>query len=98
MLGNANISFVCRTQALEDDEMMRQYANLLMRQDTARAEALRAFQDRTALRAEVAGTEVGHCRFLLVFQTDVQSDLQSIITCSVSAAGNYKQLLCWILR
>ena len=46
-------------QALDDDEMMRQYANLLLRQDSARADALKAFQARTALRAEAAGTEVG---------------------------------------
>lgn len=45
-------------QALDDDEMMRQYAALLLRQDTAREEALRALQARTAMRAEVAGLEV----------------------------------------
>ncbi len=46
-------------QALDDDEMMRQYAALLLRQDTAREEALLALQARTAMRAEVAGLEVG---------------------------------------
>lgn len=50
---------VCTSmQALEDDEMMRQYAALLHRQDTAREAALLALQARTALRAEVAGAEV----------------------------------------
>ena len=38
--------------------MMRQYAALLHRQDTAREAALLAMQARTALRAEVAGQEV----------------------------------------
>ncbi len=46
-------------QALDDDEMMRQYAALLLRQDTAREAALLALQARTAMRAEVAGLEVG---------------------------------------
>ena len=45
-------------QALDDDEMMRQYAALLLRQDTAREQALLALQARTAMRAEVAGLEV----------------------------------------
>ena len=45
-------------QALEDDEMMRKYATLLARQDTAREDALKALQARTAMRAEVAGLEV----------------------------------------
>ena len=45
-------------QALDDDEMMRQYAATLLRQDTAREMALLAMQARTALRAEVAGLEV----------------------------------------
>lgn len=47
-------------QALDDDEMMRRYATLLARQDTAREDALRALQARTAMRAEVAGLEVTH--------------------------------------
>lgn len=47
-------------QALEDDEMMRRYATLLARQDTAREDALKALQARTAMRAEVAGLEVTH--------------------------------------
>ncbi len=50
-------------QALDDDEMMRQYAALLLRQDTAREEALLALQARTAMRAEVAGLEVGLMKF-----------------------------------
>ena len=49
-------------QGLEDDEMMRQYAALLHRQDTAREAALLALQARTALRAEVAGAEVSKTR------------------------------------
>lgn len=49
----------CSTlQALDDDEMMRRYAALLARQDTARENELRAMQARTAMRAEVAGLEV----------------------------------------
>ncbi|DBA90787.1 hypothetical protein WJX77_006942 [Trebouxia sp. C0004] len=51
-----------KQQALDDDEMMRQYAALLLRQDTAREEALLALQARTALRAEVAGLEVKKAR------------------------------------
>ena len=47
-------------QALDDDEMMRQYAELLARQDSAREDALKALQARTAMRAEVAGLEVPH--------------------------------------
>lgn len=45
-------------QALDDDEMMRRYAALLARKDTARENELRAMQARTAMRAEVAGLEV----------------------------------------
>jgi len=51
-------------QALDDDEMMRQYANLLLRQDTAREEALKALQARTALQAEVAGGKSKCLRFV----------------------------------
>lgn len=47
-------------QALDDDEMMRRYAALLARQDTARENELKAMQARTAMRAEVAGLEVSH--------------------------------------
>ena len=47
-------------QALDDDEMMRRYAALLARQDTARENELKAMQARTAMRAEVAGLEVTH--------------------------------------
>ena len=50
-------------QALDDDEMMRQYAALLLRQDTAREGALLALQARTAMRAEVAGLEVDRLKF-----------------------------------
>jgi hypothetical protein len=50
-------------KALDDDEVMRQYAALLLRQDTAREEALLALQARTAMRAEVAGLEVGLLKF-----------------------------------
>ena len=51
----------CATlQALDDDEMMRRYAALLARQDTARENELKAMQARTAMRAEVAGLEVTH--------------------------------------
>lgn len=38
--------------------MMKRYAALLATQDTAREEALKAMQARTAMRAEVAGLEV----------------------------------------
>ena len=75
----------CCKQALVDDEMMRQYANLLLRQDTARAEALMAFQARTALRTEVAGSEVGRFRFLMASQSDFQSN----VSCLVSAVGSH---------
>ncbi|DBA69943.1 TPA: hypothetical protein ACH3X2_012436 [Trebouxia sp. C0005] len=51
-----------KQQALDDDEMMRQYAALLLRQDTAREQALLALQARTAMRAEVAGLEVKKAR------------------------------------
>ena len=47
-------------QALEDDEMMRRYATLLARQDTARDDALKALQARTPMRGEVAGHMVPH--------------------------------------
>ncbi len=43
--------------------MMRQYAALLLRHDTARGGALLALQARTAIRAEVAGLEVGLMKF-----------------------------------
>ena len=52
------IANAAMSQALDDDEMMRQYAQLLARQDTAREDALKSFQARTAMRAEVAGLEV----------------------------------------
>lgn len=57
-------------QALDDDEMMRQYAALLRRQDTAREAALLALQAQTALRAEVAGAEVSVNAVLMLVSHD----------------------------
>ena len=81
------IFFFCCTQALDDDEMMRQYAKLLLRQDTARAEALRAFQDRTALRAEAAGTEVG-------FFDSKHSSLLVLVVCEAQVMSRQADVLC----
>ena len=64
--------FATLLQALDDDEMMRQYAELLARQDSAREDALKALQARTAMRAEVAGLEVLH-----LYNAARQSDIMA---------------------